>query len=315
MTATATTAVTISSAQVGQGRIPHYIRTDGFHANALCGRRADRVLTEQEAAKASRHCAPCTRALEVITREAQEAAAPTAPAAETTPADVVRPGVVIRKDGGMKWTVERDGHLAVILDEQGMKRGRWAAWSPFARTPHGIAAFTDSAEAAVDAVLATFPVRADVIAREFGVPISDVLAEAAVLEAEWADLGPRAVFAKVPNGRPVALAGAAALTIREALTARAEEAAAEGAAVEEPAPAVTPEWRTLKGLATPFLLYGEERERGHFRPAGDRNQVTGQPLRIVRVWTDRGLRYAEDENGRELYLYGAATKFWTAPTA
>ena len=227
----ATTTVTISSAQIGNGRIPHYIRTDGFHARTLCDRNADRVLSDQEAAKASRHCIPCTRALEEITRAAQEPAeAPAAPAAEeaaapSTPGDVTRPGVKIRKDGRMKWTVERGGHMGVIFDEEGMKRGRWAAWSPFAHTPHNMAAFTDDAEAAVDAILATFPVRVAALARELGVSVVDVLAEAAALEAEWAELGPRAVLAKVPNGASTALTGAAALTVRESLAARAAEVA------------------------------------------------------------------------------------------
>ncbi|MBP5906825.1 hypothetical protein F3K40_15310 [Streptomyces sp. LBUM 1478] len=96
---------------------------------------------------------------------------------------------------------------------------------PFAHTPHNMAAFTDDAEAAVDAILATFPVRVAALARELGVSVVDVLAEAAALEAEWAELGPRAVLAKVPNGASTALTGAAALTVRESLAARAAEVA------------------------------------------------------------------------------------------
>lgn len=377
-----------------------------------------------------------------------------------TPGDVTRPNVKIRKDGRMKWTVERDGHMGVIFDEEGMERGRWAAWSPFAATRHNMVIFTDDAEAAVDAVLATFPVRVAALAEAAGVSTAEVLEEARALEREWAGLGPRAVFSKVPNGHPTALTGAAALTVREALAARAattartpgdvarpgvtirkaehgsswtverdrhsgviwdEEGAASaergrwvasspfahtwrnllaptdnpeeavdallatlpamastvaeaagvttedvmaeaarlaaewigqdrrvflptvhvddveltGAAVlaitealaaraaeapapepaEEAAPAPgEPEWRTLKGMEAPFFLYGTERE-GRWFPSGDRKQVTGQPLRITRVWMDRGLRYAEDETGRELYLFGPAGKFWTAPVA
>ncbi|QPL14132.1 hypothetical protein QEH48_gp103 [Streptomyces phage TurkishDelight] len=230
-----------------------------------------------------------------------------------TPGDVTRPGVKIRKDGRMKWTVERDGQMGVIFDEEGMKRGRWAAWSPFAATRHNMAAFTNDPEEAVDAILATLPVRVSTVAEAAGVATADVLDEAADLAAEWIGQGHRAVFRTMVQGGNTELTGPAALVILEALAARAAEASAPEPA-EEAAPAPgEPEWRTLKGMEAPFFLYGEEREGGHFAPAGDRKRVTGRPLRIVRLWSDRGLRYGEDGNGRELYLWGAATKFWTAP--
>ena len=47
----------------------------------------------------------------------------------------------------------------------------------------------------MDAILATFPVRVAALARELGVSVVDVLAEAAALEAEWGARGPRAVLA------------------------------------------------------------------------------------------------------------------------
>ncbi|MGW7708297.1 hypothetical protein [Streptomyces sp. NPDC054771] len=87
---------------------------------------------------------------------------------------------------------------------------------------------------------------------------------------------------------------------------------------EEPTPApeaeedVTPQWRTLKGLDAPFLLYGEETAQG-FRPASDRKQCAGEPLRITRTWMAHGIRYAEDADGRTAYLGGAATRYWVAP--
>ncbi|MGV2914584.1 hypothetical protein [Streptomyces alfalfae] len=223
-----------------------------------------------------------------------------------TPADVVRPGVTIRQRSAMEWTIERAGHMGVLFDEEGMKRGRWCAWSPFAGTHKGIVLFTDSAEEAVDAVLATLPALASTLAETAGVTIADVLAEAAVLTQEWADQPRRLVLhAKVLPG-DAELSGPAALVILEALASRAAKPAEEAA----PVPG-EPEWRTLKGVQAPFFLYGEERP-GVFSPAGDRKRVTGQPLRITRVWSERGMRRAEDENGRELYLWGAAAKYWVA---
>ncbi|MCY0957702.1 hypothetical protein [Streptomyces sp. H27-H5] len=84
--------------------------------------------------------------------------------------------------------------------------------------------------------------------------------------------------------------------------------------VEEPTPAAGPEWRTLKGMEAPFLLYGEDTADG-FAPANNRKQCTGEPLLITRSWTETGTRYAEDATGRKCHLWGTATKYWVAPTA
>lgn len=224
----------------------------------------------------------------------------------THPGDVVRPGVTIRRDGRMKWTVTRDGHMGVLFDEKGMKRGRWAAWSPTARVKGGIVAFTDDAEAAVDAVLATLPMSVKALAEETGATQEEIGREAAALEEEWAGEVP--AFRVTPR-RGLELTGAAVLAIREALAAQAAE---EPAAETAPVPG-EPEWRTLKGVVAPCFLYGTERDGGRWWPAGDRKRVTGEPLLITRLWTDRGMRYAEDVNGREIPLFGAAGKYWTAP--
>ncbi|MFD6128639.1 hypothetical protein ACFWC2_14435 [Streptomyces diastaticus] len=240
-------------------------------------------------------------------------AAHTAPAAAdqpATPGDVVRPGVTIRRDGRSQWTVERDGHMGVIHDEKGMTRGRWAAWSPFARTRHGIVAFTSDPAEAVDAILVSLPVLISTLAAASGRTVADILNEASTLAAEWADQGPRAVFRSMVVDGEALLNGPAVLVILDALATRATETPAE-----EPAPVpAEPEWRTLKGLAAPFYLWGAEGERG-WRPAGDRKQCTGTPLRIERTWMRAGIRYAEDATGRELYLWGAAAKHWAAPAA
>ncbi|MFB7496055.1 hypothetical protein ACFC09_15410 [Streptomyces sp. NPDC056161] len=251
-------------------------------------------------------------ALVVMEALAARAAAPSAP----TPGDVVRPGVTIRKSDGYAswaWSVERDGHAGALFDAEasgdGTERGRWVAWSPFAETWRNLVASTDDAEEAVDAILATLPALASTVAEVAGVATGDVLEEAANLSAEWKGQGRRVFLPKVLDG-DAELTGPAVLVILETLAARAAEAPAEEAA---PTPG-EPEWRTLKGMEAPFFLYGTERD-GHWFPSGDRKQVTGRPLRITRVWTDRGLRYAEDETGRELSLYGPAGKFWAAPVA
>ncbi|MEU0275522.1 hypothetical protein [Streptomyces sp. NPDC006307] len=83
---------------------------------------------------------------------------------------------------------------------------------------------------------------------------------------------------------------------------------------EAEAPAPAPEWRTLKGMETPFLLYGEDNGE-EFRPASDRKRCTGEPLTITRTWMANGTRYAEDETGRKTHLWGAATRYWVAPVA
>jgi hypothetical protein len=103
-----------------------------------------------------------------------------------------------------------------------------------------------------------------------------------------------------------------------------EECAAEGAEEgqadedeEAPAELPGPQWGTLKGFTAPFRLWGEEREGGRFAPAFNRKEVTGEPLEIVEVWTtERGTaRHGRDASGREIHLYGAATRFWAAPGA
>jgi hypothetical protein len=122
------------------------------------------------------------------------------------------------------------------------------------------------------------------------------------------------VFTPTVHEGDAELTGPAVVALTERLAAHAVEASAEEPAEEvTPAPG-EPEWRTLKGMEAPFFLYGTERSGGWF-PSGDRKRVTGEPLRITRVWTDRGFRYAEDETGRGINLWGAATKFWTAPVA
>jgi len=76
-----------------------------------------------------------------------------------------------------------------------------------------------------------------------------------------------------------------------------------------------PEWRTLKGIACPFQLYGTELEDGTFSRAKDRKQVTGAPITIVHQWVSGSVRYGATADGREVCLWGVATKHWITPGA
>ncbi|MGW6416312.1 hypothetical protein [Streptomyces sp. NPDC055055] len=94
-----------------------------------------------------------------------------------------------------------------------------------------------------------------------------------------------------------------------------EEGTAPAPATSE-GPAGPAEWRTLKGIDAPFYLYGQEGEDGrYFRPGNTRKECTGTPLLITRHWMHYDLRMAEDANGREVRLGGAATRYWIAPAA
>ncbi|MFU0240411.1 hypothetical protein ACKI1J_32320 [Streptomyces scabiei] len=159
---------------------------------------------------------------------------PTTPAAPATPGEVVRPGVMIREveHGSARWTVERDRHSGAIFEEQGTDRGRWAAWSPFAHAWRGIAAQTDDAEEAVDAILATLPALASTVATSAGVTTGDVLEQAAALAPAWKGQGRGGVFLPTVLEGDAELTGPAVLALLEALAARAAEASAQGPAEE-----------------------------------------------------------------------------------
>ncbi len=85
------TTIPTAAAQVGEGRIPHKVRTDGFHALALCGRRVSRQYDERDAAKFVSFCKGCEKAEAVLLAEtpAEEAPAVEAVEAPITPAPVV----------------------------------------------------------------------------------------------------------------------------------------------------------------------------------------------------------------------------------
>ncbi|MFF5045644.1 hypothetical protein [[Kitasatospora] papulosa] len=85
------TTIPTAAAQVGEGRTPHKVRIDGFHANALCGRRVSRQYDEREAAKVTSFCKGCEKAEAVLLAETavEEAPAVEVVEATATPAPVV----------------------------------------------------------------------------------------------------------------------------------------------------------------------------------------------------------------------------------
>lgn len=76
-----------------------------------------------------------------------------------------------------------------------------------------------------------------------------------------------------------------------------------------------PQWRTLSGLASPFRIWGEYIDGGIFAKAKDRKQVTGKPIVIVETRMHGSVRYGKTEDGKEMCLWGAATKYWAAPVS
>ncbi len=271
-------------------------------------------------------------------------AAEEAPVEDVTPADVARvDGVQVKADGRGKWIVVRGGDfLGTIFDEgPQMKRGRFAGWSPYAGTPGNVTAFSHDPAEVVESVVQAWPVTVAELVAETGFPLDAVLAATDTVREEWEAKGRRGVLRiAAATGAATKMTREAATAVREALAARparyvvplgtddrtfprfhVREAAvrcAETYRIPEAAIQDTeaPTWGTLKGRTAPFRLWGEERD-GRFCPAFDRKQVTGEPLVIAEVWTEqRGTaRVGRDENGREIHLYGAATRFWSAPGA
>lgn len=282
---------------------------------------------------------------------AQETPAEEAPTTPVTPADVVRTdGVQVKADGRGKWIVVRGGDfLGTVFDEgPEMKRGRFAGWSPYAGTPGNTTAFTDDPAAVVESVVQAWPVTVAELVAETGAPLDVVLAAVETVAEEFATERRRGVLRiAAATGPAQKLTREAAACVREVLAERPARYAVpigtddrafprfndrdaavrcatqygipESAITDAEAPAELPgaEWGTLKGFEAPFRLWGAEREGGRFAPAFDRKQVTGEPLVIVEVWTtQRGTaRHGRDANGREVHLYGAATRFWRAPGA
>ncbi|MDN3056881.1 hypothetical protein PH213_20465 [Streptomyces sp. SRF1] len=65
-TAPLTERANVRSAQVGNGKTPHYIAGTGFQLKTLCSRAVSRELSDRDAAKMGDHCKACTKAAEEI---------------------------------------------------------------------------------------------------------------------------------------------------------------------------------------------------------------------------------------------------------
>lgn len=74
--------------------------------------------------------------------------------------------------------------------------------------------------------------------------------------------------------------------------------------------AAAPEWRTLKGVTTPFLVQADVLENGRVRLARDRKQVSGEPVKVVRLEIEASCRYGYTESGARVDFVGVATKAW-----
>ncbi|MFI9206483.1 hypothetical protein, partial [Streptomyces sp. NPDC053048] len=70
------------------------------------------------------------------------------------------------------------------------------------------------------------------------------------------------------------------------------------------------EWRTLKGVATPFFVYGDVQDDGRVWLARDPKRLTGTPVKVVRLTTEGGSRYGYTASGQQIYFGGTAAKVW-----
>ncbi|WP_327385040.1 hypothetical protein [Streptomyces sp. NBC_01207] len=181
MTNSATTATYAYAASGFAGRSRHQVRTDVFTANVLCGRPADRVLTDREAEKL-RDCFRCAKARAGADAQAMhdaamaaaaqaedvEAPAVDAPAAAADePAATVLatlPGLIevsVEDDRPNTMFVTRRGEaLGTVLDEGDWSttRGRYAARTTRgAARRDGVVGFYATRDDAVAAIIATNP--------------------------------------------------------------------------------------------------------------------------------------------------------------
>jgi hypothetical protein len=102
----------------------------------------------------------------------------------------------IEGDGPGRWVVVRGADFMGTIHDEGarMRRGRYAAWSPYAERRDGNAGFFHDMDAARDAVARCWPEEVAQIAGELGVPTDEVLTAAERLDAEWRNGGRRAVI-------------------------------------------------------------------------------------------------------------------------
>lgn len=195
------TTIPTAAAQVGNGRTPHRVRTDGFHAKALCTRTVSREFATWELAKLGDFCKSCEKALAAITAEAAEetpnveaAAAEevvpvTAPASEQeAPARI--PAVHRFGSTGEAYDMTQcsegihDGDLLVIEPERVVGFLR-AAWPVAITAEHGeLHTLTVSAREINEGAYAANAAAAETLARELGYDVNPLHANPAAVADE-----------------------------------------------------------------------------------------------------------------------------------
>ncbi|MGW2657028.1 hypothetical protein ACWC1D_25650 [Streptomyces sp. NPDC001478] len=136
--------------------------------------------------------------------------------AATLDPDTVR----LEPDGAGRWAVVRGGDFLGTVHDEGtrMRRGRYAAWTPYAERRDGKAGFHHELDAARDAVAKEWPVEVAEIAGELGVPVTQVLEAAERVDAEWKGKGRRVVVrAEAYAGTDSRVTQAAAAEVRRRL--------------------------------------------------------------------------------------------------
>ncbi|MDT0346774.1 hypothetical protein [Streptomyces litchfieldiae] len=126
------------------------------------------------------------------------------------------------------------------------------------------------------------------------------------------------------NGEPLLTAEEVRKLPQASLCERCEKLAARAESVEAsdteqtttpadeqgPAEEQRPEWRTLKGAATPFRIHTR-----NGNPLGRQGTPGDETMTITHMETRAGGRYGTTTDGREVWLGGTATKVWFTPGA
>jgi hypothetical protein len=141
--------------------------------------------------------------------------------------------VHVQEDRPGHWVVKRGGTFLGTVHDEGarMRRGRYAAWSPYAERRDGNAGFHQDLDAARDAVAAAWPVEVAEIAGELGVPVDRVLETAEQVGRDWQHEGRRAVLhTEAHTGTDSRVTQDAAAEVRRRLAAPAPGMGSERAA-------------------------------------------------------------------------------------